>query len=98
MQMGFSSEGLRNKLTKVSSRILDQQWCQEITMNDLGGGGLRNGRSIVENSLPSLMVKICWEWNRGEEGVKCFGKSDSITSPPLRILQSSCKIKNATKQ
>jgi len=59
MQMGFSSEGLRNKLTKVSSRILDQQWCQEITMNDLGGGGLRNGRSIVENSLPSLMVKIC---------------------------------------
>jgi len=39
MQMEFSSEGLRNKLTKVSSRILDQQWCQEITMNDLGEGG-----------------------------------------------------------
>ncbi len=58
MQMGFSSEGLRNKSTKVSSRTLDQQWWQEITMSDLGGEG-GNGRNIVKNSLPSMIVRIC---------------------------------------
>lgn len=35
----------------------------------LGGGDCRG---IVENSLPPLMLRICWEWNQGEQGARFF--------------------------